>query len=156
MNAVGPTDADGFLRFDGSFLQGREDAVEIGQQDIRGLGHLHGKAGIQHVAGGHALVHETGVGADMFRQFRQEGDDVVFGHAFDLVDLRDPLIRVGFVSPGPDGLGGVFRDDTQIGQRVAGMRLDQEPDVEPVRGFPDIGHFLAAVTRDHATVLPDD
>ena len=52
-------------------------------------GKLHREAGVEHVRGGHALMHEARVGADELGEMGQEGDDVVLGHALDLVDARD-------------------------------------------------------------------
>src|SRR5208283_17162 len=72
---------------------------------------------------------------------------VVLRHALDLVDALD----VEFRRPAllPDRLGAFFRDHAEIGQRVAGMRLDLEPDAEAGLRLPDIGHRSAGVTRNH-------
>ena len=46
-------------------------------------------------------------------------------------------------------LGGLLRDDAEFGQRVAGMRLDLEPDAELGLGRPDRDHLGAGIARDH-------
>jgi hypothetical protein len=41
-------------------------------------------------------VHEPGVGPDEFSEVGEEGDDVVLGRLFDLVDPRDVELGLGF------------------------------------------------------------
>ena len=55
----------------------------------------------------------------------REGDDVVLGLALDLVDPVD-LERALF----PDRGGGFLGHDAEFGERVGGVRLDLEPDLE--------------------------
>ncbi len=64
----------------------REQGVHVGDQNIGGAGHLHGKAGVEHVGGGHALMDEARIRPDEFGEMGQEGDDVMLGDALDLVD----------------------------------------------------------------------
>src|SRR3546814_16295507 len=45
------------------------------------------EAGVEHVAGGHALAHEARFLADIFGDPGQEGDDVLPDHRLDRVDL---------------------------------------------------------------------
>ena len=59
------------------------------QQQVGGLGELDGEAGVQHVAAGHALVHEAAVRPDRLGEPGQEGDDVVPGLALDRVDALE-------------------------------------------------------------------
>jgi len=87
---------------------------------------------------------EARLRSDMLGQVRQERDDVMLGLALDLVDPLD-LPGAAF----PDRLGGLLGDDAELGLRVAGVRLDLEPDAEAVFGRPDGDHVGAAVTRDH-------
>ncbi len=49
---------------------------------------------------------ETAVGTDKFCEMGKEGDDVVLGHGFDLVDAGD--IEGGAAALFPDGLGSRF------------------------------------------------
>ena len=112
-----------------------------------GAGELHGEAGVEHVGRGHALVHEARVRPDELGEMGEEGDDVVLGHALDLVDAR----HVEGDVPGllPDRLGAFLRDHADLGQRVAGMRLDLEPDAEPRLRLPDLDHRGAGIAGDH-------
>ncbi len=149
MDAVAAAHDRGHLVFKGAGLQRRHNLVDIVEQDRRRLLQLHGQAGVQNVRRGHALVDEAGVVADMLRQFRGEGDDVVLGLALDLVDAVDARAVIGLVALFPDGLGGLFWDHAQLGLRVAGMGLDLKPDAELVGGLPNGGHLGAGIARDH-------
>ncbi len=114
-------------------------------QDVGGAGQLHAEAGVEHVRTGHALVDETRFGADMFGEVGEEGDDIVLGFALDLVDAGD-LELAAF----PNCLGGIGGDDAERDQRVHGVRLDLEPDLEAGFGFPDGNHLGAGIAGDHA------
>src|SRR5208282_6247568 len=89
-------------------------------------------------------MQEAGIRADMLRQIGEEGDYVVSGLALDLVDACD--LERTFL---PDRARGTFRNDAGSGERIAGMRLDLEPDTEAVLRFPNGGHRGPAVARDH-------
>ena len=119
--------------------------VEIGQQDVGGLRQLHRKAGVEHVAGGHPLVHKTRLGADMLGKVGQKSDHIVAGLALDLVDALD--LEAATL---PDGASGALGDDPQRRLGIAGICLDLEPDPVAVLRRPDPGHLGAAVARDHA------
>jgi hypothetical protein len=106
------------------------------------------RAGVEHVGRGHALMHEARFGADDLGEMGQEGDDVVLGLALDLVDAVD--VEGHVLALGPDRLCGLLRDDAELGQRVAGVRLDLEPDAEAGLGRPDGDHFGAGIAGDHA------
>src|ERR1019366_3695664 len=99
----------------------------------------------------HALVHEARLEADNFRQMGEEGDHVVVGLAFDLVDPRDVELRVPGL--GPDGLCGLFWDHAKFRQRIRRMRLDLEPDLEARLRLPDRGHFRAGVAGNHRRLV---
>ncbi len=79
--------------------------VEVGDEEVGGARQLHGEAGVEHVRGRHALVHEARLGTDDLGQMRQEGDDVVLGLALDRVDAGD--VELGVAALVPDRLGGV-------------------------------------------------
>ncbi|MNN31808.1 hypothetical protein D3C81_1455100 [compost metagenome] len=103
VDAVRTTDGRGVFVFLGADFQRGQDAVDAAQQQVGRARQLHREAGVQHVRGGHALVQEAGFLADDFRHMGQEGDDVVLGGAFDLVDavgVKDDVFALG-----PDGLG---------------------------------------------------
>ena len=148
MDAVAAADGGRVLVLDRAALEGGQQRVQIGQQQVGGLGQLDGEAGVEHVGRGHALMDEAGVRADMFGEIGQEGDDVVLGLALDLIDPVD--IELALL---PDGFGGGARDHAQFGLGVAGMGLDLEPDAELVFRFPDTGHFRAAIARNHRSSL---
>ena len=151
MDAVAAADGERVLVLEGALLQRREQPVEVGQQDVGGAHQLHVEAGVEHVGRGHALMDEARIRADDLGQMRQEGDDVVLGLALDLVDARD--VEGGGVALFPDRLRRLLRDDAELGQRVAGMRLDLEPDAEPGFGRPDGDHFGPRIAGDHRSVL---
>ncbi len=90
---------------------------------------------------------EAGIRPDELGQMRQEGDDVVLGLALDLVDALD--VECGRAALFPDRPGRLLRDDAEFGQRVAGMRLDLEPDAEAGFRRPDGDHFRPRIARDH-------
>src|SRR2546425_532334 len=82
--------------------------VEVGKQQVGGAGELDVEAGVEHVGGGHALMHEARLGADDLGKMGEEGDDVVLGLALDLVDAGD--VENGVLGLGPDRLGGLLGD----------------------------------------------
>jgi hypothetical protein len=61
----------------------------VRQQQVRCLGQLNSKAGVQNVGGCHALMHEAGLVADLFCNPCQERDNVMLCDGFDCVDSRD-------------------------------------------------------------------
>ena len=73
-------------------------------------------------------MHEAGLGPDDFGEMRQEGDDVVLGHGFDLVDAGH--VEHGVAALFPDPGGGRLRHHAQVRPGIGGMRLDLEPDAE--------------------------
>ena len=141
---MGAADAGGGLVFQGAGLERREEPLDIADQEIAGLGELDGKAGVEHVGRGHALVDEARLRPDVLGQIGQEGDHVVLGFALDLVDSFD-LEGAAL----PDRRCCLLRDHAEFSLRIAGMRLDLKPDPETVLGLPDPGHLGSAVARNH-------
>src|SRR5690606_9667163 len=84
----------------------------------------------------------------------QEGDHVMLGYALDLVNARNVELRCAALFP--DRPCCLLRNDAEIGQRVAGMCLDLEPDAESSLWRPDGDHFRAGVTRDHGSILEQE
>ena len=148
MDAVAAADGDGVLVLEGALLQRRQKRVEIGEQDVAGARKLHGEAGVEHVGRGHALVDEARIRADEFGEMREEGDHVMLGDALDLVDAIDIELRRAALLP--DRLRRFLRDHADLGKRVAGMRLDLEPDAEAGFRRPDGDHVRARVAGDHS------
>ena len=89
MDAVAAADGRRHLVLEGAALQRREQRVDVGEEEVGGARELHGEAGVEHVRGGHALVHEARLRPDDLGEVGQEGDDVVLGLALDRVDARD-------------------------------------------------------------------
>ena len=163
MDAVAAADGKRVLVLQRALPERGEQAVDVAQQDVGGLGELDGEAGVEHVRRGHALVHEARLRADELAQPGQEGDDVVLGHALDGVDLLDVALGIGLkrghrlLAAVPDRLGGVLGNDPELGHGVAGMRLDLEPDAEAVLGGPDGRHLRPGVAGKHGRAFsPDD
>ena len=144
---MGAADGRRHLVLEGALLQRGQHAVDVLDQDIGRAYKLDVEAGVEHVGGGHALVHEARVGTDDFGEVGEEGDDVVLGLALDLVDPRH--VEGGVLALGPDGFGGFLRDHAEFRQRVRRMRLDLEPDLEARLRLPDRGHFRAGIAGDH-------
>ena len=88
MDAVRAADGRRQLVFEGAALQRGQQLVGIGDQDVGGARKLNVQAGVEHVGGGHALMHETRLGSDDLGQMGQEGDDVVLDLGLDRVDPR--------------------------------------------------------------------
>ncbi len=156
VDAVAAADGQGVFVLVRSGLQGGQDGVNVGNQQVCGLGQLYGQTGVQHVGAGHALVDEAGVRPDGLGQPGQEGDDVVAGLTFDLVDALD----VGGVDGGEfrgallaDIAGGFLRNGADAGHAFGGEGLDFKPDSVAVFGRPDGGHLRAGITRDHRCLV---
>ena len=124
-----------------------EQGREVGEQQVGGARELHVEAGVEHVGRGHALVHEARLRPDDLGKVRQEGDDVVLHLALDRVDARH--VEDGVAAALPDLGRGLLRHEAELGHGVEGVRLDLEPDAEARLRRPDVGHFRAAVARDH-------
>ena len=74
-------------------------------------------------------MNEAGIRPDEFGEMGEESNHVVLGDTLDLVDFLD--VEFGGAALFPNGLSRLLRNDAELGQRVAGMRLDLEPDAEP-------------------------
>ena len=128
-------------------LQRRQQLVDVVDQQVGRAHQLHVEAGVEHVGGGHALVHEARLGADDLGEMGEEGDDVVLDLALDRVDARD--VEGGVPALGPDLLGGGLRNHAEFGERISRVRLDLEPDAEARLRVPDRGHFRPSVAGNH-------
>ncbi len=151
VNAMRATDRDRVLVLERALFQRLEKRVHVIEQDVGGTNQLDVEAGVEDVGRGHALMDEARVGPDEFRQMGQEGDDVVPRLALDLVDPLDAEGgRAAFL---PDGLGRLLRNDAEIGQRIASMGLNLEPDAELRFLGPDGDHVGTRIARDHRQSL---
>ena len=150
MDAMGAADRRRHLVFERALLEGSQEAVHIGDQQVGGAGELHIEAGVEHIGRGHALVHVAGFRPDDLRQMGEKRDDIVLDLALDRIDAID--VEGGIPALGPDRLRGLLRHHAEFRQRIGCMGLDLEPDAEPRLRVPDRGHLGAGVTGDHATL----
>ena len=88
MDAVAPAHRHRVFVLNCAPLERREQRIEISKQDIGSARKLDGKARIEHVRRGHALMHIARLRSGMLSNARQKGDNVVFHFALDLVDAR--------------------------------------------------------------------
>src|SRR3712207_8338071 len=56
----------------GAALQGGQQRVEVGEQQVGGAAELHRQAGVEHVGGGHPLVDVAGQRPDLLGEVRSE------------------------------------------------------------------------------------
>ena len=147
VDAVAAADGRRHLVLERAPLEGAQQRVDVGDEEIGGARELHVEARVEHVGGGHALVHEARLGTDDLGEVREEGDDVVLGLALDLVDAGD--VELGVAALVPDILGRVMRNDAQLGHGSGCVRLDLEPNAKTGLGVPDGRHLGTAVARDH-------
>ena len=150
VDAVRAADGDGVLVLIGATLDGGQKCVDRLKQDIGRLGELDGETGIENVRRRHPLMDETGLVAHMLGQIGEKRDDVMLGFALDLVDAVD--VEGHGTTLFPDGLCGLLGDDAEVGEGVAGMGLDLEPDAKLCFGRPDRDHFRAGVARYHGEI----
>jgi hypothetical protein len=148
LDAVAAADGGGVLVLLGAGLERGEQRVEIGEQDVARPRQLHRKRGVEHVGGGHALVHEARFLAHGLRHPVEEGDHVMLGHCLDGVNRFDVDHRIGR-PPVPQRLGGGLRHHAEVGELLGRVRLDLEPDAVFRLRLPQGGHGRAGVAGDH-------
>ncbi len=148
MDAVGAADGGGVLVLEGAALERAQERLEIGDQEIGGALELHIEAGVEHVRGGHALMHEAGLGADDLGEMGEKGDHIVLDFTLDRIDACN--VEFGVAAAVADFLGRRFRDHAELGHGIGGMRLDLEPDAIARLRVPDRGHVGPGIARDHA------
>src|SRR5579883_1965026 len=85
--------------------------------------------------------------ADIFRDIRQECDHIVLRLFFDLKDSLG-IERCFLANTGCRAFG----YDAELFLFFASKQLDLEPDLESVLVSPNIAHFRASITWDHAIV----
>jgi len=144
VDAVRAPHLRGHLVLEGAGLDDGHQALDVGDDQLARFLEEHGEGGVQDVGGGKPQVDEAGVVADVVGDRGEEGDDVVFHGALDLVDARHVEARLG-----PDARHRVLGDAPHLGVRLAGVDLYLEPLAVAVLGLPDAGHFRTAVTFNH-------
>ena len=144
VDAVAASDHDRVLMF----LRLGFDAVQELDQRSAEYGSrlldLQGQRGVQKIAAGHALVHETAGRPDVLGHVGQKGDHIVLDRFFDLENTGGVEVAFGPYFPGC--LGG---DLPPVGADLTDHGFDFPPDAEAVLIGPDGGHFRAGVTGDH-------
>ena len=141
VNGVAAPDGRHVLELMRPGLQRGEQALGTGEQQGPGFLELHGEGGVEHVGGGHTLMHEPAVLADEARQPGQERNDVVLHFSFDLIDGGDvDIARLHALAHLPDRFGRALGHRTEVGLCLSRMGLDQVPDAELVCRFPDGNH----------------
>ena len=148
VDAVGAADHGRVFEFPGAALEHLGEALQILRDDFRGLVDQQGLRGVDYIVGSESVVEPAGVRADDFGDGRGEGDDVVADFGFDFVDALD--VEVGALA---DGFGGVFGDESGLGEGFGGGDFDGQPGAEAVFVAPDAGHLGAGIARDHGYVL---
>ena len=134
---------------EGAALQHRQQRVEIVDQDVGGAGELHGKAGVEHVRAGHALMQEARFRPDMLGDMVRKAITSCCHLGLDRVDPGDVESR----PCAPDRLGRFLWDDAKLRHRVERMRLDLEPDAEVGLRLPDAVISGPGIARDHGRSL---
>src|SRR5262245_55717648 len=147
VDAVGAADGGRKLVLESTPLERLKEPIEIGEQEVGSAHELNIEAGVEHVRGGHPLVHEPRLGADDFSKVGKKSNDVVPDLALDLLDASDVEDRVfPFL---PDFLGRGWWYEPKLSHCIGRMRFDLKPDaIARLRG-PDGGYFRPGVARDH-------
>jgi hypothetical protein len=135
MDAVTAADGRGHLVLERAALEHREQLVEVGEEDVGGLGQLDRQAGVEHIGTRHALVEPARLGAHLLTGPSEEGDDVVLRDRLNLVDRGhvDLAKHIGIVG-GADSPRVRGRDRPDLAHRLGGKHLDREPDAIAVFG----------------------
>jgi len=141
VDPVAPPDHEGPPVFHRPALERFQRAVQVLQQQLRRLFQQDGKGRIQDVRRRQPHVDEASVFPDPLRHGGQEGDDVVFGRLFDLVDPRG--IEAGLFLDVPEG---GRRDLSQAGEGLACEDFDVEPRLIAVFLAPNGGHLFTGVS----------
>ena len=113
MDAMRAADGRRHFMLERAALDGGEQGIDIGQQQVGCTAHLDSERGVEHVGRCHALMHKAGVWADKLAQMRQEGDDIVLYFALNGIDFFD--IKLGRTTFFPNHLGRRGRNYAEFG-----------------------------------------
>ena len=147
MNAVGTADGRHIFEFHGTAFQHFRQLLQIFQDYVRSLLHLHIQARILHVRGSKAHVDIFGFVAHVFRHGRQKRDDVVVDFLIDLMNTVYIKIRFGF-----NDLHRFFGNAPQLRIGFAGSDLHIQHGLPFIPFVPDLLHFRTRVSRNHLVV----
>ena len=148
MDAVTAADADRVLVLEGAGLEGGKHAVHVGKQDIGGAHELDVEGRVEHVGLRSCPGARSGCPG---RRIRQGASGTRWTSC--LVTASISSMRATSNSAFPPFSQMVSAADfgmtPEVRQRVAGMRLDLEPDAELRFGRPDGDHVRSGIARDH-------
>jgi len=152
VDTVGAADGGGVLELDGTGAEDVSKTHDAGADEGGGLGESEGLGGVDDVGGGEAVVQPAGgiaAGlADGFGHGSSEGEDIVTGVEFDLVDARDGEVRMG-----AKFCGGCDGDDAGFGKSIGGGEFDAQPVAIFAVFRPDDGHLRTSVASDQRELL---
>ena len=155
MDAMGAAHAQGFLELESATLAGFTQQGDVLQNDVQRLGNLIGKSRIAQVGRSHTVMNPTArrlgslgnVGINVLRHVGGEGDYIVVGNLFDLVNALNGEVCM-LADPSSLFLGDARF--AQLGLGFACQNLDFLPDLELVLELPNSTHFGAGVATDHS------
>ena len=144
MHAVAAADHDRVPMFPGAAPQHVEQGIQVGQQLVRCLAQLHGKAGINHIRRGQAEVQIASLFADALGHRGDKGNYIVLDLGLDFLHAAD--IKPGVLSQPRNNRR---RDVAALGQGLARQQFDLQPGGKLVLLRPDLAQRRSGVTFDH-------
>ena len=144
MDAVGAAHAEHALVLAGQGFQRSQHLFDVFHDELAGLHEQIAVGGVHDVGRRTAQMDVAGVGAHLFFQRSEEGDDVVTGG---LLDLEDAVhVDVGLF---PDGLHGLGGHAAQFGPGLAHGHFHSQPGAVTVLQGPDAAHGGPGVALNH-------
>ncbi len=134
---------------DRAIANGFSERVQVSQDQVAGLPHLERLSRIDDVGGRHPEMHPARGGSDLLGDGGREGDHVVLGDLFDLLDAAD--VEGAALA---DVACGLRRNDAGGSHGFGGRGLHQQPGLVPTLVAPDPAHFRMCVALDHQKFLP--
>ena len=125
------------------------ELLQIVENDGGRVTHHDAVCRVLHIARGESLVDVFRVLADVLFEVREEGNDVVVGGLFDLVDARDVELCLCL-----DVLHGGGGDLTQLCHRFARGDLDVQNGLPLILDRPEMPHLRSCIAFYH--VRPPD
>ena len=144
MDAVCAPDAGCVTELVRTAAQHLAECAQIAQDDGCGIAHHDAVCRILDIARGQTLVDVLRVLADVLLKIREEGDDVVIGGLFNLVDARDIELRIRF-----DVLHSSGGDLAQLRHRFARGNLYVQDGLPLVLDRPEVSHLRTRIAFYH-------
>ena len=136
MDAVTATDHRDELRFARATFNRFAQVLNVRNQDVRGLNHLHSERSVEYVAAGQAEMQPaTRRRADVFRDVGGKSDDVVIERALQFFAPLD--VERGL---GPHLREVLLRHDTGGDEGFGREQFNLQPDLELALLGPDFAH----------------